>query len=983
MPPASDEPWNYHYMALLTEFAILMPNGTLHRLSLERELSLKAAKATIWNQVKMEPLSKILKSPNSYVFVGVNADGQMEEFHDESRRLCDLRLFNPTLRLVIPKATPSEAITQSLVSQAIGMAIQEFDSPKELEIDECRKAFLILAQKQVEERRSYSDEKRLLYYYSPDVETSSQEASISENDVCCLVYTRSHTLSTQENGAKQVETDLLPPKPAIKITLKASLTVSQAIEQMSKIQPLPEKTVLKVCGFEEYLVGDFKLYQYKFISHSICHKKNVELFVCNQSSLLNDLRDSIDNFIKPQSLFDRMKNELDGPNWNKKPTREDLIHGNIKSLWYVTEPFNVKINMATYVHVKELNNLVVCVGLYHGTELLCPILQTQEVIARAPAWHQKLEFGISVEDLPRSTILCLSLCDSDSRGNRSITPFAYGNIPIFDYTGRLRSGKFIMSLWRIPGDRTGCILYPLGIIGLTDERDAHTVEIEFEKYHQRPVYFPPDETINESAQKLWDIDSKSARGEKNSQLLEPNDSQKEHLARLARRDPLAVLTESDKNLLWAARSYCREYLPDSLPKLLESVRWNCREDVARMYYLLDQWPLVSVGTALVLLDCKFTDLKVRSFAIRCLEKGLPLHTLKEYLLQLVQVVLHELYLNTDTSRFLLTSALKDRAFGHQFFWLLRAESHQLSHTKICSLLLEAYCRGIGSVQLHSLLKQKEAIEKLNALSEALSDPSRASLSAEKRVSYLRQTLKEVDTSASLQELPNPVRPKISLGKLVPSECRIMDSAKRPLFIVWENGDLTKRLTSEATLLNHELIFKNGDDLRQDMLTLQVIRIMDTIWRSESLDFKMIPYSCLVTGCQTGLIEVVKGAKTVMSIQRSLGPRVAFQFQSRELHKWFERERSKENYDRMMDNFTRTCAGYSMVTFVLGIGDRNPDNIMINEEGQIFHIDFGHFLGHFKKKFGINRERVPFVLPDDFLYVISRGREFDESPEIKE
>ena len=41
-------------------------------------------------------------------------------------------------------------------------------------------------------------------------------------------------------------------------------------------------------------------------------------------------------------------------------------------------------------------------------------------------------------------------------------------------------------------------------------------------------------------------------------------------------------------------------------------------------------------------------------------------------------------------------------------------------------------------------------------------------------------------------------------------------------------------------------------------------------------------------------------------------------------------------------------------------------------GQIFHIDFGHFLGHFKKKFGISRERVPFVLTDDFLRVIASG-----------
>jgi phosphatidylinositol-4,5-bisphosphate 3-kinase len=40
--------------------------------------------------------------------------------------------------------------------------------------------------------------------------------------------------------------------------------------------------------------------------------------------------------------------------------------------------------------------------------------------------------------------------------------------------------------------------------------------------------------------------------------------------------------------------------------------------------------------------------------------------------------------------------------------------------------------------------------------------------------------------------------------------------------------------------------------------------------------------------------------------------------------------------------------------------------------KVFHIDFGHFLDHKKKKFGINRERVPFVLTEDFLRVIAKG-----------
>lgn len=42
-------------------------------------------------------------------------------------------------------------------------------------------------------------------------------------------------------------------------------------------------------------------------------------------------------------------------------------------------------------------------------------------------------------------------------------------------------------------------------------------------------------------------------------------------------------------------------------------------------------------------------------------------------------------------------------------------------------------------------------------------------------------------------------------------------------------------------------------------------------------------------------------------------------------------------DLAIDNFTRSCAGFCVATFVLGIGDRHPDNIMINRQGKVSEI----------------------------------------------
>ncbi|XP_031734883.1 phosphatidylinositol 4-kinase beta isoform X1 [Anarrhichthys ocellatus] len=158
-----------------------------------------------------------------------------------------------------------------------------------------------------------------------------------------------------------------------------------------------------------------------------------------------------------------------------------------------------------------------------------------------------------------------------------------------------------------------------------------------------------------------------------------------------------------------------------------------------------------------------------------------------------------------------------------------------------------------------------------------------------------------------------------------------------------------------------VIVKCGDDLRQELLAFQVLQQLKSIWEQERVPLWIKPYKILVLSSDSGMIEPVMNAVSLHQVKKQ---------SQLSLLDYFLQEHGAPTTEAFLSaqrNFVQSCAGYSLICYLLQVKDRHNGNILMDAEGHIIHIDFGFILSSSPKNLGF--ETSAFKLTTEFVDVM--------------
>ncbi|OAQ98168.1 hypothetical protein LLEC1_03579 [Akanthomyces lecanii] len=435
--------------------------------------------------------------------------------------------------------------------------------------------------------------------------------------------------------------------------------------------------------------------------------------------------------------------------------------------------------------------------------------------------------------------------------------------------------------------------------------------------------------------------------------LKPNAKVRDELNTIMNYSPTHTLTPEEMDLVWKFRYHLTRD-KRALTKFAKSVNWNDQSESKQAIQVLGRWTEIDVDDALELLGSSFSNPAVRSYAVDRLRKADD-HELLLYLLQLVQALKYE-HISTEVvegslqdsslALFLIQRAASNFLLGNYFYWYLMVECDDKSPEQamqsrdIYGKVAYDFMRSLtkqsnGNDERKTLLRQAELVA---VLSKIAVDVRTSGESMSKRADKVKSFFADPSNELIVIDppLPLPLDPSIEITGIIPDQVTVFKSSLSPI-------KCTFRTVDGQT---YPIIFKVGDDLRQDQLVIQIITLMDQLLQKENLDLKLLPYKILATSTAAGASQFVQSQSLSSIVGKFKGnPALAYL-------KYHNPDNTQALGVRQeaLDTYVRSCAGYCVITYILGVGDRHLDNLLLAPDGHFFHADFGYILGRDPKPF---------------------------------
>uniref|UniRef100_A0A674B492 Phosphatidylinositol 3-kinase catalytic subunit type 3 n=1 Tax=Salmo trutta TaxID=8032 RepID=A0A674B492_SALTR len=471
--------------------------------------------------------------------------------------------------------------------------------------------------------------------------------------------------------------------------------------------------------------------------------------------------------------------------------------------------------------------------------------------------------------------------------------------------------------------------------------------------------------------------ARSLRSGPSDHDLKPNAATRDQLNVIVNYPPTKQLSSEEQDLVWKFRYYLTTQ-EKALTKFLKCVNWALPGEAKQALELLGKWRPMDVEDSLELLSSQFTNPTVRRYAVTRLQQADD-EDLLMYLLQLVQALKYENFNDIqcglepggkrdsqglaesstlgdldssqiltapavpspvpngkegadsenpeqDLCTFLISRACKNSTLANYLYWYVIVEcedqdtqQRDLKTHKMYLNVIGRFSQALLKVRLSTRLPRDRCLR--------LPVDTAPPVFQTERLQALLADNEKVNL-CEIDPIPLPLEPSVRIRGIVPDTATLFKSALMPAKLIFKAEDGAM----------YPVIFKHGDDLRQDQLILQIISLMDKLLRKENLDLKLTPYKVLATSTKHGFMQFVQSVP-VAEVLATEG----------NIQSFFRKHAPSEKgpygiSPEVMDTYVKSCAGYCVITYILGVGDRHLDNLLLTKTGKLFHIDFGYILG---------------------------------------